>query len=97
MKCSKCGHVTGCHDVSDLYEDQIDLLPCPCCGGKAEFEKFSGGQEWLVRCTVCDLNTVPRTKEETAAQWNKRMPNDPLTRGIPSRPAGVSGNGGTHV
>ena len=48
-------------------------MPCPCCGGRAEFDDYDdkNGQV-LVRCVDCDLNTVPGSHEQAAAQWNRR-------------------------
>ena len=54
----------------------IDLLDCPCCGGKAECEKEPSGIEWLVRCTVCDLNTPFQDAETAVRQWNTRQSNE---------------------
>ena len=57
-----------------VADRHFDLSNCPCCGGKAEFDDYDRTHaEWLVRCTVCDLNTVPGSMAKTAAQWNKRV------------------------
>ena len=70
----------------------IPLLPCPCCGGKAEFDDYDVEHgEVLVRCVDCDLNTVPRSYEEAAAQWNRR-PNTESHR--PSEPEANEGSVG---
>jgi uncharacterized protein (UPF0212 family) len=70
-KCPTCGHEAAAASEPSCL---ISLLACPCCGGKADFDCVNeAANEWLVRCTVCDLNTVPRSREETAAQWNKRV------------------------
>ena len=70
MKCPTCGHD---HKGLMRLPKDIPLLPCPCCGGKAEFDDYdSKNGEVLVRCVDCDLNTVPRSHEEAAAQWNRR-------------------------
>lgn len=71
MKCPTCGFDhTG---LMRLPKD-IPLLPCPCCGGKAEFDDYDiANRQVLVRCVECDLNTVPRSHEEAAVQWNRRV------------------------
>jgi hypothetical protein len=70
MKCPTCGHD---HKGMMRLPKDIPLLPCPCCGGKAEFDDYDvENGEVLVRCVDCDLNTVPRSHEEAAAQWNRR-------------------------
>lgn len=67
MKCPKCGETW-------VTPHDIELLPCPCCGGAAEFDDYdTDNDQVLVRCTVCDLNTVPHSHKEAAAQWNKRV------------------------
>ena len=72
MRCERCGHNQADPKEVNL---QIDLLPCPCCGCKAEFDDYNASTgEWLVRCTGCDLNTVPASKAATAEQWNRRVP-----------------------
>jgi hypothetical protein len=75
MKCPHCGaYYPGKHPR------EIELLPCPCCGGKAEFDDKNGEllKDILVRCTVCDLNTPLATHAEAAAVWNKRFQPDLL-------------------
>lgn len=68
MKCPTCGS-----EHTGRLPKQIELLPCPCCGGAAEFDTYDAkDNQVLVRCKECDLNTVPHTHEEAAAQWNKR-------------------------
>lgn len=70
MKCPTCGHD---HKGMMRLPKDIPLLPCPCCGGKAEFDDYDvENGEVLVRCVDCDLNTVPRSHEEAASQWNRR-------------------------
>lgn len=60
--------------VDNAEPQSITLKPCPCCGGTAEFEVCNrDANEWLVRCMVCDLNSVPDIPEITAKQWNRRV------------------------
>jgi len=61
------------------------ILPCPCCGARAEFIKRSvgirgtvGGDEWYsIRCTSCRLTIGAddnrfRAKSDALAAWNRR-------------------------
>src|SRR5690606_19883168 len=51
---------------------QTELLPCPCCGGKAEMD----GPSWNdgVHCTVCELQTTNAgpSRPDNIAAWNRR-------------------------
>jgi hypothetical protein len=59
---------------AETSDNNIRLLPCPCCGGDAELEQCDRvADDWLVRCMDCDLNSIPAKKAETAAQWNRRI------------------------
>lgn len=60
-----------------------ELLPCPFCGGKAEYEQFANPKtSYSVRCTVCRCGTYgwdcPSTgthdenKVMQAERWNRR-------------------------
>ena len=76
MKCPHCGS-----EHPGKHPRDVPLLPCPCCGGKAEFDDGGGKllSDILIRCTVCDLNTPLLTHAEAAAIWNKRTPNNAVT------------------
>jgi hypothetical protein len=60
-------------------ESSIDreLLPCPCCGSRAEFDHDDQGYEWVF-CTKCSIATdtaisgMIDAKGELSATWNKR-------------------------
>ena len=50
------------------------LLPCPCCGGKAEI----GGDPHSdrdVHCTKCYLSMFDTCAEGAKMAWNKRVKN----------------------
>jgi hypothetical protein len=61
-----------------------DLLPCPCCGGAAWFDKvwergnyieFGGAPRafWSVRCSKCDLRTPAIANPNSPVEkWNER-------------------------
>lgn len=58
------------------------LLPCPICGGKAEWgegeQKIKYGNE-SVYCSQCYLGSAPQsTKKEAAEWWNARTPDPRL-------------------
>lgn len=50
----------------------IKLLPCPFCGGEAEWadgeQKHEYGNE-QVNCSQCYARTVPDSDKESAAKW----------------------------
>lgn len=49
-----------------------DLLPCPFCGGKADFSETNA---WWVRCNECNAETEADMSPEAAAEiWNRRTP-----------------------
>lgn len=54
---------------------EIDLLPCPFCGRKAEFvmgENYRENSEWI-KCYSCGVETKCfDTPEEAAEAWNRR-------------------------
>ena len=52
---------------------EVELKPCPFCGGKAEMLNYSDN-EWLVHCTVCDgmVERWRETEHEAIEQWNRR-------------------------
>ena len=48
-------------------------LPCPCCGGVSRVHNEVGPDDWMVCCTVCDLNSRCTPKpQECVALWNRR-------------------------
>lgn len=54
---------------------EIELLPCPFCGGKPEMvsELFLGRKFFHVRCTRCACMTLSDLDEEGASfVWNRR-------------------------
>ncbi len=60
---------------------EIELKPCPFCGGKAVLRtwiySFRGGTNYVVQCNDCNA-TVPiwfETAEESVRQWNRRAEN----------------------
>ena len=50
-------------------KQQNDLLPCPCCNGKAEMTKLMSGIVQLdgVHCTLCHLTAF------SVEVWNRRV------------------------
>lgn len=62
-----------------------DLLPCPFCGGKAEYQQFANPKNnYCVRCTVCFCgtdgyrlskrdNSKAENKAANADVWNRRV------------------------
>lgn len=70
--------------LTDFLGNEIQLLPCPCCGGEAKiiFNNDGDGDEYsFVECQKCGLQTpgfysYPREPygwEKAKACWNKRV------------------------
>lgn len=60
----------------------MELLPCPHCGGKADFN--NDGERWdQVICGGCGCRGTeyPNSKEKAAAAWDRRAPVDGQTVG----------------
>jgi Lar family restriction alleviation protein len=61
------------------------LLPCPFCGGAAQYKKLpdavcASKYWWRPECPVCDaiMNNGWPTKEEAAEEWNRRTHRTPV-------------------
>jgi hypothetical protein len=52
--------------------DATELLPCPFCGSKAEYQTGAPGCEW-VNCTVCSAETPNDYRANAADNWNRRV------------------------
>lgn len=58
-----------------------ELLPCPFCGGRAEFEYEDWNEETgdgddgtgVVSCTECHTRTVRNDRDSVEAIWNTRV------------------------
>lgn len=54
-----------------------ELMPCPCCGGRAEFDRDDYGYKWI-ECVKCGLSTdtgqdhEDDCRIELAKDWNRR-------------------------
>ena len=55
---------------------EIKLLPCPFCGGEAEYCKGDWiGKEYWVKCTKCSCNTsLSNNYKKPIEEWNTRKP-----------------------
>lgn len=64
--------------------NEVDLMPCPFCGGKAHkriaFPIDADGMEvnmYIVGCEACDIEFYgPWDEEAVIEQWNTRKPMD---------------------
>lgn len=61
-----------------MKRSEIELKPCPMCGGKANLEihRFvSFANTYGIKCSNCDLQTRQfyDTPEEAEKAWNKRV------------------------
>lgn len=58
-------------------ETKTELLPCPCCGGKAEMDiEYIGHDAFpMIQCQFCRLKLVWYSKEEGVLieKWNTRV------------------------
>lgn len=50
---------------------EIELRPCPYCGGAAEWVEISG-EDFVMRCSACHASTckAQMTPKDAAADWN---------------------------
>lgn len=54
---------------------EIELLPCPFCGGEAKLHHNLLTDKFKVWCSKCDCRTdVYSDKEEAIRKWNTRKP-----------------------
>ena len=54
--------------------DDIELKPCPFCGGKAELGD-GRGHNWDISCIECGASSEQTLiRSEIIAAWNKRAP-----------------------
>ena len=49
-----------------------DLLPCPCCAGKADCWEDTRNQKGFAQCLDCELMIQSTSKEAARAEWNTR-------------------------
>lgn len=80
----------GMQDVADelgrlltptVDQNQVDLLPCPFCGGKADLRCSAGRDpDWFVECTEC-MASASVFSQDKLEGWNNR------TQGLLDRPA----------
>lgn len=59
--------------------DNVELLPCPLCGGKATAQVATNGysQWWMVTCLECHTRQEDWRhdhKHQAIEKWNKRVP-----------------------
>lgn len=53
----------------------IELKPCPFCGGKAKINKIEQGRLYEVECQYCYANVYDDTIEGAVEYWNRRTDN----------------------
>lgn len=60
---------------------EIELKPCPFCGGEVYFVDLSTKDEqfFMIQCEVCPASVcfgdMSETKEQAAELWNRRADN----------------------
>lgn len=75
-RCLLCGGVENHHIFIGKTEE---LLPCPCCGGRARVIQDTSSDyqkhwSWTVECTNCELGLEGRKEKEHAIRdWNRRQ------------------------
>lgn len=68
--------VRGAGHIQGGLMDEIELKPCPFCGGDAEMQrgKYQGLRTFYVSCLGCGARTDLEYAEEFAADlWNERV------------------------
>ena len=70
----KSGEVIGEFLWLEL-EAKEKLLPCPFCGGRAEYNKtlVEGRTDGWVQCTNCGVHFITKERDEAIAAWNRRV------------------------
>lgn len=66
--------------ISETDVNQDKLLPCPFCGGKAEFDRYGDHRaSSIVACTNCGCRLESNeTGEHNGSSWNRRRtPSEP--------------------
>lgn len=64
----------GDHDAQERITWRGKLLPCPCCGGDADYWEDTGNRKGVVQCNDCGLMIQSTSKEAAKAEWNTRAP-----------------------
>jgi len=55
--------------------NDIELKPCPFCGGEADMDYEPCGLrsvDWIVFCNNCLAKMTSTEKEDAIKQWNRR-------------------------
>lgn len=69
--------------------NEVDLMPCPFCGGKVNLKTYDlrgyrGNYEYVVECDNCNIRfreydvyqSANEAKQKVIGQWNTRKPMD---------------------
>ena len=71
---------------------EIKLLPCPFCGGEAEYCKGDWiGKEYWVKCTKCSCKTsLSNNYKKPIDEWNTRKPMERIIEKLEDKKWGTS-------
>lgn len=60
--------------AQERITERGELLPCPCCAGKADCWEDTGNWKGFAQCLDCELMIQSTSKEAARAEWNHRAP-----------------------
>ncbi len=58
-----------------MEHEEVELLPCPFCGGEASIDKKLSWDNWRIRCSSCYVMYENELKSEIIRVWNLRHQN----------------------
>lgn len=82
--------------VDSVPLPNLDLLPCPFCGGRASILTYSNSTAEIVECRSCLAKITGYRPLEVLESWNKRTPDPDFQEVKPSREALIDKFDKTH-
>jgi Lar family restriction alleviation protein len=75
-------------ETAEAWKRELNLLPCPFCGGEAKLDHLTAVDDFFICCTKCEIQQIANYNDyEAIERWNTRArqaPKDkvPFDRGV---------------